>query len=66
MPERLGREIARQIERLAQVQAQIGEIERERDQASTPCAATERKRHDMLRLKCIGPTFSPILARDVY
>jgi transposase len=64
LPERLGREITREIERLAQVQAQIVEIECERDQA--PCAATERKRHDLLRLKGIGPTFSAILAREVY
>ncbi len=48
LPERLGREITREIERLAQVQAQIVEIECERDQASTPCAATERKRHDVI------------------
>ena len=66
LPDRLGREIARQIARLAQVQAQIVEIERERDQASTSCAATERKRRDLLRLKGIGPTFSAILAREVY
>ena len=66
LPERLGREIAREIERLAQVQAQIVEIECERDQASTLCAATERKRHDLLRLKGIGPTFAAILAREVY
>ncbi len=64
LPERLGREITREIERLAQLQAQIVEIERERDHA--PCAATERKRHDLLRLKGIGPTFSAILAREVY
>ena len=66
LPERLGREIARQIERLTQVQAQIVEAERERDQASTPCAATERKRHQLLRLNGIGPTFAAILAREVY
>ena len=66
LPDRLGREITRQIERLAQVQAQIVEIEGERDQASTSCAATERKRHDLLRLKGIGPTFAAILAREVY
>ncbi len=41
VPERLGREITREIERLAQVQAHIVEIERERDKASTPCVATE-------------------------
>jgi transposase len=66
LPDRLGREITREIERLAQVQAQIVEAERERDQASTPCAATERKRHQLLRLNGIGPTFSAILAREVY
>ena len=66
LPDRLGREIARQIERLTQVQAQIVEAERERDQASTPCAATERKRHQLLRLNGIGPTFAAILAREVY
>ena len=66
LPKRLGREITREIERLAQVQAQIVEGERERDKAPTPCAATERKRHDLLRLNGIGPTFSAILAREVY
>jgi transposase len=66
LPERLGREIAREIERLAQVQAQIVESEGERDSAPTPCAATERKRHDLLRLNGIGPALSAILAREVY
>ncbi len=66
LPVRVGREITRQIERLAQVHAQLVEIERERDLSSTPCAATERKRHDLLRLNGIGPTFSAILAREVY
>ena len=66
LPKRLGREITREIERLALVQEQLVETERERDQAPTPCAATERKRHDLLRLNGIGPTFSAILAREVY
>jgi transposase len=66
LPKRLGREITREIERLALVQEQLVEIERERDRAPTPCAATERKRHDLLRLNGIGPTFSAILAREVY
>ncbi len=66
LPERLGREITREIERLTQVQAQIVEIESERDRAPTLCATTERKRHDLLRLNGIGPTFSAILAREVY
>jgi transposase len=45
LPERLAREIAREIERLALLQVQLREIEHERDQGPTPCAATERKRH---------------------
>ncbi len=51
LPERLGREITREIERLAQVQAQIVEIERERDKAPTSYVAAERKRHELLCLK---------------
>ncbi len=66
LPERLGREITREIERLAQVQAQIVEVERERDKAPTPCVATERKRHQLLRLKGVGPALSSTLTRDVY
>jgi transposase len=66
LPERLAHEIAREIERLALVQAQIVEVERERDLAPTPCDATERKRHQLLRLNGIGATSAPILAREVY
>jgi transposase len=66
LPERLAREIEREIERLALVQAQIVKVERERDLAPTPCDATERKRHQLLRLNGIGATSAPILAREVY
>jgi transposase len=66
LPERLGREITREIERLAQVQAQIVEVERERDKAPTPCVATERKRHQLLCLKGVGPALSSTLTREVY
>ncbi len=66
LPERLGREIARETQRLALVQEQLAEVERERDQAPTPCEATERKRHKLLRLNGIGAASAPILAREVY
>jgi transposase len=66
LPERLGREITREIQRLALVQEQLAEVERERDRAPTPCAATERKRHQLLRLNGIGVASAPILAREVY
>ena len=45
LPPRLACEITREIQRLAVVQEQIAEIERERDAAPTSCEATERKRH---------------------
>jgi len=66
LPERLGREIAREIERLALVQDQLVEIEHERDHPATSCVATERKRHDLLRLKGLGPALSSTLTREVY
>ncbi len=66
LPERLAREIAREIQRVALVQEQLREIERERDLAPTPCAATEHKRHQLLRLNGIGVASAPILAREVY
>ena len=66
LPERLGREITREIERLAQVQAQIVAVEHERDKAPTSCVATERQRHQLLRLKGVGPALSSTLTREVY
>ena len=66
LPDRLGREITREIERLAQVQAQIVAVEHERDHPATTCAATEHKRHDLLRLKGLGPSLSSTLTREVY
>ena len=66
LPDRLSREIDREIKRLALVQEQIVEIERERDLAPTPCAATEHKRHQLLCLKGIGVASASILSREVY
>ena len=66
LPPRLAREIAREIDRLAQLQEQIREVERERDMASNTCQATEQKRQLLLRLNGIGETTAPILAREVY
>ena len=47
-------------------QAQIVAIEHERDHPATSCVATERKRHDLLRLKGFGPALSSTLTREVY
>ena len=66
LPPRLASEIARELQRLAMVQEQIAEIERERDTAPTACEATERKRQLLLQLKSIGPAISALLSREVY
>ncbi len=66
LPERLSQENNREIVRLALVQEQIAEVERERDLAPTPCAATERKRHQLLCLYGIGVASAAVLAREIY
>jgi transposase len=66
LPPRLAGEIAREIQRLAMVQQQIAEIERERDAAPTTCEATERKRDLLSQLKSVGPAISAFLSREVY
>ena len=66
LPDLLGREITREIERLAHLQVQIVEVERERDHPVTSCEETERKRHDLMRLKSMGPALSSTLTREVY
>ncbi len=66
LPDHLGREISREIERLAQLQVQIVETEGERDRPVTSCEETERKRHDLMRLKGLGPALSSTLTREVY
>src|SRR5580693_5276357 len=66
LPPRLAGEITREVQRLATVQDQIAEIERERDAAPTTCEATERKRDLLSQLKSIGPAISAFLSREVY
>jgi transposase len=66
LPSRLKAEIAREISRLAVVQEQIAAINRERDEAPTPCKATEKKRILMTQLKGIGPAISAVMSREVY
>src|SRR5262245_35238884 len=66
LPPRLAREVVREIERLTLVQQQLVAIERERDEAPTPCTSTEKKRLHLSLLNGIGPTVSAIMAREVY
>ena len=66
LPPRLASEITREIARLALIQEQIATLERERDQAPTPCKATEKKRVQLMCLTGIGPAIAAVMTREVY
>ena len=66
LPPRLAREITREIARLALLQEQIAALERERDEAPTPCKETEKKRAQLMSLTGIGPTIAAVMTREVY
>jgi transposase len=66
LPPRLAAEITREIARLALIQEQLAVLERERDQAPTPCKATEKKRVQLMSLTGIGPAIAAVMAREVY
>jgi transposase len=66
LPPRLASEITREIARLALIQEQIATLERERDQAPTPCKATEKKRLQLMSLNGIGPAIAAVMTREVY
>jgi transposase len=48
------------------LQEQIATLERERDQAPTPCKATEKKRVQLMSLTGIGPAIAAVMTREVY
>jgi transposase len=66
LPPRLAGEITREIARLALIQEQLAVLERERDQAPTPCKATEKKRVQLMSLTGIGPAIAAVMTREVY
>ena len=41
-------------------------LERERDQAPTPCKATEKKRLQLMSLNGIGPAIAAVMTHEVY
>ena len=45
---------------------EIATLERERDQAPTPCKATEKKRLQLMCLTGIGPAIAAVMTREVY
>ena len=64
LPPRLASEITREIAAL--IQEQIVALERERDQAPTPCKVTEKKRVQLMCLTGIGPAIAAVMTREVY
>lgn len=66
LPPRLAHEISRELDRLALVQDQLTQIEREFVDTPTPCTDTEKKRLLLQHLKGIGPIISAVMAREVY
>jgi transposase len=66
LPPRLASEITREIARLALIQEQIATLERERDQAPTPCKASEKKRLQLMSLNGIGAAIAAVMTREVY
>jgi transposase len=66
LPDRIKAEVKREIVRLKMVQAQIAEVEKERDTAPDVSSPSEIQRHRLLALRGIGPTLAAILAREIY
>jgi len=66
LPPRLASEITREIARLALIQEQLATLDRERDQAPTPCKATEKKRVQLMSLTGIGPAIAAVMTREVF
>src|SRR5215468_10490016 len=48
------------------IKTQYKKLNRERDEAPTPCKATEKKRVLLTQLKSIGPAISAVMSREVY
>lgn len=66
LPDRLRRELEREYARLDMVEAQIRQVERERDEIDAQNLAIERKKHMLSSLQGVGATSAAILAREVF
>ena len=68
LPERLRREIERQLQRLALVQEMIAELEAERDAVLVAPAAepAAHKMQHLAKLKSIGPETATVLGREIF
>ena len=66
LPHRLRRELEREYARLALIQAQLREVESERDTADAQDPVVERKRQMLVAVQGVGGTSAAILAREVF
>jgi len=66
LPQRLRRELEREYARLALIQAQLREVESERDTADAQDPVVERKRQMLVAVQGVGGTSAAILAREVF
>ena len=66
LPDRLRRELEREYARLALIETQLREVEKERDMADAQAPAVERKRQMLVALQGVGGTSAAILAREVF
>lgn len=66
LPDRLRRELEREYARLALIETQLREVEKERDLADAQDPVVERKRQMLVALQGVGGTSAAILAREVF
>jgi transposase len=64
LPDRLRRELEREYARLALIESQLREVEKERDMADAQDPVVERKRQMLVALQGVGGTSAAILARE--
>jgi len=66
LPDRLRRELEREYARLALIEAQLREVEKERDTADAQDPVVDRKRQMLVAVHGVGGTSAAILAREVF
>jgi transposase len=66
LPERLRRELEREYARLALIEAQLREVEKERDTTDAQDPVVEQKRQMLVAVQGVGGTSAAILAREVF
>src|SRR5215469_13621516 len=66
LPDRLRRELEREYARLALIETQLREVEKERDMADAQDPVVERKRQMLVAVQGVGGTSAAILAREVF